>query len=324
MSALAAGLALALVASLALNTGYLLQHRGSAGAPEITPLRPVITLRSLLASRAWVAGLALGTLGWLMHVGALSRAPLSLVQAFVAGGLVLAVPIGRRLFHQVLRPAELVGIAVMGLALVGLGAGIRGEGAHGSFHAGRLGLFLAALGLAAALLVALPARGRRPQALGLAGGVLYGAADVAVKALTGIDSRQGLVHALVSPWLAVGALATLGAFFCFQRGLQAGRALPVIALMTAATNAFSITAGFAVFGDPLGRTPALAVVHLISLAVVVGAGALLAPAAHVRPGSSRPSSSRGMRPGSRVPSRARSRMPCSPRTAPRRPPDPTC
>ena len=114
VSPLAAGLALALAASLALNTGYLLQHRGSAGAPEITPLRPLATLRSLLASRAWVAGLALGTLGWLMHVGALSRAPLSLVQAFVAGGLVLAVPIGSRLFRQVLRPAELAGIAHWG------------------------------------------------------------------------------------------------------------------------------------------------------------------------------------------------------------------
>ena len=237
-----------------------------------------------------------------MHVGALSRAPLSLVQAFVAGGLVLAVPIGRRLFRQVLRPAELAGIALMGVALVGLGAASAARvPTEASTRAGGRTVPGGAGPRGRAARGAAVLRRRRPQALGLAGGVLYGAADVAVKALTGIDSRHGLVHALVSPWLAVGALATLGAFFCFQRGLQAGRALPVIALMTAATNAFTIAAGFAVFGDPLGRTTALGAVHLISLAVIVGAGALLAPAAHVTPGSSRPSSSRGTRRGSRGP-----------------------
>ena len=132
------------------------------------------------------------------------------------------------------------------------------------------GSFLGGLSVLALLLAALPAGGRRPQALGLAGGALYAAADVAIKALTGVDHRHGLAQALLSPWLAAAALATIGAFFCFQRGLQAGRALPVIALMTAATNALSILAGFVVFGDVLGTTPALALLHVVSLGVVVG------------------------------------------------------
>lgn len=275
MSAIGVGLVLAVAASVALNTGYLLQHQGSSGAPAITPLRPLATLRSLLASRVWVGGLVLGTLGWAMHVGALARAPLSLVQAFVAGGLALAVPIGRRLFHQVLSGGELLGIAVMALALAGLAAGISADGSGGEFDPLELGVFLGLLATLALLLALLPSGARRPQALGLAGGALYGAADVAIKALTGVGHRHGLGNALLSPWLAIALLATIGAFFCFQRGLQSGRALPVIALMTAATNALSILAGFVVFGDALGATPGLAVLHVVSLATVVAGAALL-------------------------------------------------
>lgn len=277
-SGVATGLLLALLASVALNTGYLLQHTGSADAPAITPLRPLATLRSLLASRAWVLGLALGTFGWALHVGALSKAPLSLVQAFVAGGLALALPIGRRLFRQSLSARELWGIGLIAIALGGLALGLHDSGAHGGFASGRLGYYLAASLAVAALLAAAPAGARRPQALGVAGGVLYGAADVAIKALTGMASRHGVGHALLTIWLPVAALATLGAFFCFQRALQAGRPLPVIALMTAATNALSIAAGFAVFGDPVGSTPGLAALHAVSLGLVVAAGSLLAPA----------------------------------------------
>jgi hypothetical protein len=79
----------------------------------------------------------------------------------------------------------------------------------------------------------------------------------------------------------VALLATAGAFFAFQRGLQSDRPLTVIALMTAATNASSIAGAFAAFDDPLGATPALAVLHAVALALVVAAAWRLAPA-HLR------------------------------------------
>src|SRR5439155_407623 len=161
------GLGLALAASMALNLGYLLQHRGAGTAPPVTPRHPVTTLAGLLSSGAWLAGLACGLGGWALHVAALSRAPLSLVQAFVAGGL-------------------------------------------------------------------------------------------------GAVAR--------SPWLAGAVLATAGAFFCFQRGLQTGRALPVIALMTAATNLVSIAGGLVVLSEPLGRTPVVVATHAGAF-VLVGVAA---------------------------------------------------
>ena len=278
MSGVWLGLGLALAASMALNLGYLLQHRGAGMAPPVTPRHPVATLAGLLSSGAWLAGLACGLGGWALHVAALSRAPLSLVQAFVAGGLVLCVPLAAgALGHRVAR-AEAAGVALMALALAGLSLGLSAPRHPGPIPSAGLAAYLVVAGMVAAALAAAPAPGaRRPATLGLAGGVLYGAADLAIKALTEVGARDGLGAVARSPWLAVATLATAGAFFCFQRGLQTGRALPVIALMTAATNLVSIAGGLVVLSEPLGRTPVLVATHAGAFVLVGVAAWLLAP-----------------------------------------------
>jgi hypothetical protein len=278
VSGVAVGLGLALVASLALNGSYVIQHVGSASAPPVDVRRPLFTLWSLLRSRWWALGAALGMTGWAVHVAALSHAPLSLVQAFVAGGLALMAPVAARALGAPLTKAERVGVAVAVVSLVLLCVGLGNPGVHGSVDAVAMTAFLVLAGIAAGVL-AQARREWRPHALGLAGGVLYGAADVAIKALTGEAHAGGAVAVLTSPWLPAAAVATIGAFFAFQRGLQTGRAVPVISLMTAATTAVSVLGGFVVFGDPLGRSPLLVAVHLLAFALVGVAAAALAPVA---------------------------------------------
>jgi drug/metabolite transporter (DMT)-like permease len=276
VSRLAVGLSLAVVASVALNVSYLMQHVASVHAPSIDIRRPVRALRGLLSSRLWLAGGALGILGWALHIGALTRAPLSLVQAFLVGGIAVVAPLAVRVLGHRLTPGEIVGIGLMALALLMLTLGRGRIGIHSAFHDWALGTYLLiACGIGSALLLL---RRRRAQALGLAGGFLYGAADVAIKALTGISDRQGLAEALTSPWLLAALAASIGAFFCFQRGLQTGKAMPVIALMTAGTNVVSIIGGLTVFGDPLGHRPVRIVVHVAAFVLVVLAAWLLAPA----------------------------------------------
>jgi hypothetical protein len=98
-----------------------------------------------------------------------------------------------------------------------------------------------------------------------------------VKALTIVHHAHGLAGVLSSGWTAVAIAASCGAFFAFQRGLQTGRPVSVIAVMTAATNLAAIAGGFVVFGDPLGRTPALAALHLVAFALIGLAAWWLAP-----------------------------------------------
>jgi hypothetical protein len=270
--AVASGLALALGASLALNTGFLLQHAGASNAPAVSALRPLATLASLLRRRVWLAGLVLGTAGWAMHIAALARAPLSLVQAFVAGGLALLAPIAKGWFGHDLKRSESTAVVVMaaGLALLAIGV-------HAAHHPSpapgvALVVFLVACGLGAGVLAAR----RNATALALAAGVLYGGADTAIKALTLVGSRSGLLAAVRSPWLVAAVLASVGAFFAFQRALQVGRPVTSIALMTAATYGVSIAAGLGILNEPLGRG-AIGVAHALSFAAIVAAAWILAP-----------------------------------------------
>src|SRR3954454_21720872 len=111
------GFGLSLAASLALNAGYLLQHMGGGAAPPVDARAPVATVRGLLRSRVWALGMGANLVGSVMHIGALAVAPLTLVQAFSAGGLALVVPASARLARRPLHRAERVGVAVIVYAL---------------------------------------------------------------------------------------------------------------------------------------------------------------------------------------------------------------
>src|SRR5690349_15610529 len=183
MSALWVGILLAVAASVLLNGSYLLQHAGSAQSVAVSLRRPVTTLRSLLRSPLWAAGAVAGMTGWALHIGALSRAPISIVQAFVAGGLALTLPLvalsGRRS-----TPSERSGAVLMVVGLVLLSLGLHATSDAGPVPASGLAVYAVA-GALLAVALAVAARGPiRPSALGVAGGVLYGVADLAVKALT--------------------------------------------------------------------------------------------------------------------------------------------
>jgi hypothetical protein len=161
-------------------------------------------------------------------------------------------------------------VLVAALSLLGLGAGslvARAIPVHG------LALAVGVAALAAGGLALPRAGGRRGRLLGAAGGVLYGASDAATKAVT--MTHGGLVAALTSRWLVVVVLLCVAAFACFQRGLQIGPAVPVIAMMTGATNGVAIAVGLLVFGEPLGAAPAYARVHLVAFALALAAGVTL-------------------------------------------------
>lgn len=271
------GLGLAVAASVAITSAYLLQHAGTVGVAPVTPRRPLASIRNLLSSRAWLWGLGLGLAGWGLHVVALSLASLSLVQAFYAGGLAMAAPIAAVCFKHRLDGPERRAIVLMAGALALLSLGLQRPGGHGAYASVALAAFLGA-DLLGGLLVAALVTGRgRPAALGLAAGMFYGATDTAIKALTEVVRAHGVLGVFISPWFGLAVLGTCAGFFAFQRGLQTGRALAVIGLSTASSIVVSVAAGLVVFGDPLGRGPLLIGLHLTAFAFVVVASWMLAP-----------------------------------------------
>ena len=233
MSAVLIGLALALCASLAQGAGYLCQHLTADERPPVSARRPLRTLSSMLRSPWWRVGLLLGATGFVLHLSALALAPISLVQAFVAGGLALVAPMAARAFHHHLTPAERRAVPLMAASLAALALGISDPTRHLHFDGTRLGIYLAALMvLATFFATAIDGRFRYP-ALGLAAGLFYGALDGSTKALADQARTAGFTEVISSPFLFVAIAGGVAAFFCFQRALQTNRPLTAIAVMEA-------------------------------------------------------------------------------------------
>jgi hypothetical protein len=274
------GLLLALGCAVLTNVAMLCKHRGAVRAPEVRFRSPLRSAAELFRSRWWTIGFAIAFAAWGLHVAALALAPLSLVQAVIAGGLALLVLPAKNWFGITLGPRELtgLGLSAAGLAFLGLTAGEAGQSSEYSqstmiaFEAGVVGI-----GLALLLSHGHDAVGRHGGLLlGIAGGLLIGVSDVAIKALA--DSVPAAPLSIISPWTAVAALAGFGAFYALARSLQLGDPIDVIVVSSIAVNVAAITGGVLVFGDPVG-SDALSVVARSAAFVAVIVAAALIPAA---------------------------------------------
>src|SRR4051795_9245311 len=122
------GLLLALGTAFASVVGFLYKQRGAVESPAVELRRPVRTSLALFRSRWYVLGIVIAMGSWGLHVGALSLAPISLVQSVIAGGLVLLTVTADRLFAHRVTPREWIGVALAALGLAFLSATIGGTG----------------------------------------------------------------------------------------------------------------------------------------------------------------------------------------------------
>src|SRR5687768_12388431 len=235
---------------------------------------------ALFRSKWWTIGYALAVVAYLLHVGALAFAALSLVQAVLAGGLVVLGVVAERFFGFELQRRQWIGITLtaVGLALLAVtGEARSGQDSADYSLAAMLG-FEAALAALGVMLI-LSCRHERARAhagilLGLASGLLFTITHVAVKALTGkLDTT--VLEVFASPYLYVAILGGVVAFFASARSLQIGPAVPVIAVTSIAGNASAIPAGVIVFGDPLGSHALEVAVRVCAFLLVIVAAALI-------------------------------------------------
>ena len=260
---LVAALVLALLSSAAINLGFLLQHRGlGERGDDDVPL-----LRAMLRSRTWLAGQAIGWTGFAAQVVAVALAPLSVVQAFAAGGLAVSLPVAARVFGYPVTRRQLLAILLIGVGLASLPIGLH---SHSHLHGRTLvQAWLIALPVAAMLGLA-----GRPPARAIAAGMFYGAADAAIKAAA--IEWHGHPAALVSGWTLLAAVATFCGFVCFQAALRRGAAVSSISLMNVFATLVALVLGVVAFGESLGVSPALAAVHLLAIALVLACVPVLA------------------------------------------------
>jgi drug/metabolite transporter (DMT)-like permease len=275
------GIAFAVACALATNVGFLYKHRGACQAPAVDIRRPVWTARQLFSCKLFAIGFLVATGAWVFHVAAMAVAPLSTVQAVLAGGVVMLAVVAERSFGLKISRRQWGGIVLTAVGLLLLGLSLPAtHGAHSRFSVPAMVAFEGVLLIAGTLLVMGPRIGA-PRAhhgfmLGAASGILFGVSDVAIKAISGEVGAHGLLG-LATPWLLMAIVASVAAFYASAKGLQDGEAVPVIAITGTAANVAGIVGGIVVFGDPLSAHPVMLAVECAAFALLLGA-AWLTPA----------------------------------------------
>jgi len=271
------GLLLALLTAFGSVAGFLYKFRGAREAPAVDLRRPLHSTVELFRSPLYALGILIALGSWGLHVGALTLAPISLVQSVIAGGLVLLTVVANRLFGIEVTRRERVGVALMAAGLAFLAATLDGDArsAHSHYDPETLAAYVGCLGVAG---LALAAGSRRAYALAVSAGLLWAASDTSIKALSSHLSQLG-VGVLIQPLALVILIASLIGLLISARSLQLGAAVPVIALTSAAANLTTIAAGPIVFGESLPTGRLELAVRLLAFALVIVAAALTPPPA---------------------------------------------
>jgi len=223
--------------------------------------------------------MGVAAIAWMLHVAAMTLAPLTDVQVVLAGGIVLVGVMADRFFGFKVGRRQWLGLTLTATGLVAFAlTAPSAHGAHASFSPAAMIGFELVLCLFGALLIAGPRAGAPSRhhgtMLGAASGIIFGASDVSIKALTGIVGAHGVVG-LASPWLALTLVASVVAFFASAKSFQEGDAVPVIAITTATANISAIAGGILVFGDPLPGGAFGIVAQSLGIVAIVIAAALM-------------------------------------------------
>jgi drug/metabolite transporter (DMT)-like permease len=273
------GIILALVCAFATNLAFLYKHRGACAACKVDIRHPIRTAISLWSQRWFAIGMLVGLAAWLLHVAAISLAPLSVVQAVLAGGLVLLAIMADRLFGFRVGKRQWWGLALTCVGLILLGITLPAQdGANSSFSLTAMIAFEAGLFGVGALFIMGPRLGGPAEHHGVmlaaAAGLLFGVCNLGVKALTGIVGPHGVIGLVMSPWLWVALIGSAAAFYASARSLQDGEAVAVIAITGTAANIATIAGGIIVFGDPMPSDALGIVIQAVAFVLVIVASAL--------------------------------------------------
>ncbi len=274
------GILLALGCAFVTQLGFLYKHRGASEAPQVDIAHPLRTGKALFSNKWFAIGWGVAVAAWILHVAAMALAPLSVVQAVLSTGVVMLAVLAERGFGFKVGRRQWVGVGLTALGLILLVITLpQAPGTHSHFSVPAMIAFEAGMLAVGALLIS----GRRFGAkdhhhgllLGAAAGILFGVSDVAIKALTGLDT--GVMGILLSPWFAVTVGASVVAFYASARGLQDGEAVPVIAATSTAANVSCIAGGILVFGDPMPGDALGIILQFAAFALVVIAAVLVPP-----------------------------------------------
>ena len=311
------GLGLALLSTTAYNYGLIVEKQALGQLPAIGAGRIVSFVASLARSPRWLAGFTLMLFGLAFQVLALIFAPVTLVQPVIASGVAVVLVLSRLVLRERLGRLQYACVAVMALSVVLLA--LSADGAPAQVGHQVSGVRLAAIAIASCLVAlaaavsALRASGSRHGqpgsgvSFGIATGLLYGVAALAIKGVSGTllhgHGIGRIVLALASsPYLYVMAACSAAGLLLFQTALQRCRISIVAPVSNVLGSVYFIVAGTWLFHERLPTDPVRLTLRIVGILVACGVVVLLSrqpgpaqPAADDTAGGTRAARARGGR-----------------------------
>jgi len=243
--------ALALLAALAFAFGSVLQQKGTLEAPSGGDDPRFLV--QILRRPVWLAGGGCQIAGWVLQAIALDTGSLIVVQSLTAMSLVMALPLGARITHQVIDRRVWLGAGAMvaGIILF-LAVGSPQGGTNSPPSSAWWTACLSSL----VIVGVLANMGRKRQ--GAQRALLFGAAagvgfalQAAVTKVFDTVVGQG-AQAVFSSWtIYVLIVSALAGFVLQQSALKTGVLAPAMASSNAVTLLGSVVFGITIFGEVL-------------------------------------------------------------------------
>jgi drug/metabolite transporter (DMT)-like permease len=256
----------------------VLQQRIAARLPTVTAFDPAVLIR-LVRRPLWLAGMAVGIVGFGLQAAALGTGRLVVIEPVLASSLLVALALAARLDRHRMRPAEwAAAIATFaGLAtFLVISQPSAGQAIAGTEPLGLAVASSAGLAVVAAMLVGrvMPGPGRA-LVLGVAGGIAAGVTDALTKSVAALAGEHAL--SVFADWrlyllVAVGLLT----FVLQQNGYRAARLaafLPTFAMLEPVIGSLL---GLLVYHERLGGGPTRIAVEVAACAAAVWGIARLA------------------------------------------------
>ena len=272
------GIVFALLTAFASIVGFLYKARGAVESPPIEWRRPVRSSLALFKSKWYVLGIVVALGSWGFHVAGLALAPISLVQSVIAGGLVMLTVVADRLFGFDVTRREWIGVALtaVGLAFLAATMGDTASEAHSDYRPGVLAAYAGGACLLGLIAAVADNRWTPGILLAASAGLIWGASDVSIKALSD-NTGDGVLAVATHPLVPVIALLSAVGLAVSAKSLQDGQTVAVIAVTSAAANVITIASGPIVFGEPMPDEPLALTLRILAFVLVIAAAALTPP-----------------------------------------------
>lgn len=245
-------LALAVLAALGNGAASVLQRKANRDEPEGKATGLTLLWR-LVHRPAWLGGIGVLVVAFLLQAAALSTGAIAIVQPILVLELPFTLLLASMVFHSRLHAREWIAIVGMSAGLAGMLYALQpggGDPHRASGVSWVIGITASLVVTAIFVVLGYRAEGlRRAAYLGLATGIGFGfiaALIASIGAAYGASGIAGVLRALQTYLVIV---LGPGFFFLLQKALQAGQLVASQPALTLANPVISVAFGIVVFGE---------------------------------------------------------------------------